>query len=82
VVENSPLKIFNANAASFFDSVTMARGLITALWRTITPTCINGSVDHKDTDYEKARLLADFITEAAMIEMRLYPVSAKYHNES
>lgn len=79
VVENSPLKIFNANAASFFDSVTHGAAGYNGIMANYHPDLYKWAVDHKDTDYEKARLLADFITEAAMIEMRLYPVSAKYH---
>ncbi len=43
------------------------------------PDLYKWAYDHKDSDPEKAQLVAHFLTTAAMIEMRAYPVSAKYH---
>lgn len=44
------------------------------------PELYKWSYDHKDSDPEKAKLVSDFLTLAAMIEMRISPVSAKYYH--
>ena len=78
-VEGTPLKIFNANAQSWFDSVCHGAAGYSGVMANFHPDLYKWCFDHKDTDYDKARLVADFLTAAAMIEMRIYPCNAKYH---
>ena len=78
-VEGTPLKIFNANAQSWYDSYCHGSAGYNALWPTSTRISISGPMTTRDSDPEKAQLVAHFLTTAAMIEMRAYPVSAKYH---
>ena len=78
-VEGTPLKIFNANAQSWFDSYCHGSAGYNGVMANFHPDLYKWAYDHKDSDPEKARLVADFLTTAAMIEMRAYPVSAKYH---
>lgn len=78
-VEGTPLKIFNANAQSWFDSVCHGAAGYSGVMANFHPDLYKWCFDHKDTDYDKARLVADFLTTAAMIEMRIYPCNAKYH---
>ena len=78
-VEGTPLKIFNANAQSWFDSYCHGSAGYNGVMANFHPDLYKWCFDHKDTDYEKARLVADFLTAAAMIEMRIYPCSAKYY---
>lgn len=78
-VAGTPLKIFNANAQSWFDSCVHGAAGYSGVMANFHPDLYKWAFDHKDTDYEKARLVADFLTTAAMIEMRVYPCSAKYY---
>ena len=78
-VEGTPLKIFNANAASWYDSYCHGSAGYNGVMANFHPDLYKWAYDHKDSDPERAKLVSDFLTTAAMIEMRCYPVSAKYH---
>ncbi len=78
-VEGTPLKIFNANAASFYDSFLHGGAGYNGIMANYHPELYRWALEHSQTDPEKAQLMADLLCELAMIEMRLYPVSAKYH---
>ena len=78
-VEGTPLKIFNANAQSWFDSYQHGSAGYNGVMANFHPDLYKWCFDHKDDQPEKARLVADFLTAAAMIEMRIYPCNAKYH---
>lgn len=73
------LKLFNANAATFYDSVVHGGAGYNGIMANYHPELYKWVIDHLESRPEEAKLLADFLTEAAMIELRLYPVSAKYH---
>ncbi len=79
-VDGTPLKIFNANAQSWFDSYCHGSAGYNGVMANFHPDLYKWAFDHKDSDPEKARLVAHFLTAAAMIEMRVYPVSAKYYH--
>jgi 4-hydroxy-tetrahydrodipicolinate synthase len=76
-VDGTPLKIFNANAQSWFDGIQHGTAGYSGVMANFHPELYKWAFDHKDSDPEKARLLAHYLTEAAMIEMRCYPCSAK-----
>ncbi len=78
-VEGTPLKIFNANAQSWYDSYCHGSAGYNGVMANFHPDLYKWAFDHKDSDPEKARLVAHFLTAAAMIEMRAYPCSAKYY---
>ena len=78
-VQGSPLKIFNANAASFYDSLVHGAAGYNGVMANYHPDLYKWVVANYKSQPQKAKILADFLTAAAMIEMRLYPVSAKYH---
>ena len=78
-VEGTPLRIFNANAASFYDSFVHGGAGYNGIMANYHPELYKFVVDNVKTRAEEAKLMADLLTELAMIEMRLYPVSAKYH---
>ena len=79
-VEGTPLKIFNANAASWFDSTVHGGAGYNGVMANFHPDLYKWAYDHLEDQTEKARLVADFLTLAAALEMRLYPVSAKYYH--
>ena len=78
-VSDTPLKIFNANAASFYDSYLHGSAGYNGIMANYHPELYRWTLDHSKSEPEKAQLMADLLCELAMIEMRLYPVSAKYH---
>ncbi|MEA5135145.1 MAG: dihydrodipicolinate synthase family protein [Candidatus Fimivivens sp.] len=80
-VEGTPLKLFNANAASFYDSFMNGAAGYNGIMANYHPQLYKFVVDnaHNPEKAHEAKLMADLLTEFAMIEMRLYPVSAKYH---
>lgn len=78
-VEGTPLKIFNANAQSWLDSYRHGSAGYNGVMANFHPDLYKWCIDHNESEPEKVRLVADFLTTAAMIEMRIYPVSAKYH---
>lgn len=78
-VEGTPLKIFNANAASWYDSYCHGSAGYNGVMANFHPDLYKWAYDHKDDQPERAQKVADWLTMAAMIEMRVYPVSAKYH---
>lgn len=78
-VEGTPLKLFNANAASFYDSLCHGAAGYNGIMANFHPELYRYVVDHNESEPEKAALMAHLLTELAMVEMRLYPVSAKYH---
>lgn len=80
-VEGTPLKIFNANAMSWYDSYCHGSAGYNGVMANFHPDLYKWCIDHKDDQPEKARMVADFLTLAAMIEMRVYPCNAKYYQQ-
>lgn len=79
-VEDSNLKIFNANAASWFDSLCHGGAGYNGIMANFHPDLYRWCYDHKDSDPVRAKKVSDWLTIAAMTELRLYPVSAKYYH--
>lgn len=80
-VEGTPLKIFNANAASWLDSCCHGGAGYNGIMANFHPDIYKWVYDHREARPEEARLAADWLTMAAMIELRIYPVSAKLHQQ-
>lgn len=78
-VRSTGLQLFNANAASFFASCLDGAAGYSGVMANFHAELYRWALDHRADEPEKAKLLSDFLTQFAMIEMRLYPVSAKYH---
>lgn len=77
--EGTPLKLFNANAATLYDSLCHGAAGYSGIMANYHPELYCWLISHMESEKETAKLLADVLTLAAMIEMRIYPVSAKYH---
>ena len=80
-VEGTPLKIFNANAQSWYDSVLHGAAGYCGVMANFHPEIYKWVYDHKDSDPERAQLAAHFLTMAGMIEMRIYPCNCKFHQQ-
>ncbi len=78
-IEGTDLKLLNANAASYYDSFLHGSAGYNGIMANYHPELYKWTLDHAQSDPEKAQLLSDLLCQLAMIEMRLYPVSAKYH---
>ena len=79
ICKGSHLKLFNANAQTLLETVRAGVYGYCGVMANFHPDLYKWAYDHKDSDPEKAQLVAHFLTTAAMIEMRIYPVSAKYY---
>lgn len=77
--QGTPMKLFNANAATLYDSLMHGAAGYSGIMANYHPELYAWMISHLRSDPETAKLLADVLTVAAMIEMRVYPVSAKYH---
>ncbi len=77
--KGTPLKLFNANAATLYDSLIHGASGYSGIMANFHPELYSWMIKHLESDRDKAKLLADVLAVAAMIEMRIYPVSAKYH---
>lgn len=77
--KGTPLKLFNANAATFYDSFIHGAAGYSGIMANYHPELYKWLITHVESEPETAKYLADMLTTAAMIEMRIYPVSAKYH---
>lgn len=80
-VEGTPLRIFNANAATCWDSICHGAAGYNGVMANYHPQLYKWVIDHRISDPARAELLAQQLTLMAMLEMRLYPVSAKYHHQ-
>ncbi|WP_293007845.1 MULTISPECIES: dihydrodipicolinate synthase family protein [unclassified Oscillibacter] len=80
-VEGTSLKIFNANAQSWYDSVLHGAQGYCGVMANFHPELYKWVYDHKDSDPERAQMAAHFLTMAGMIEMRIYPCNCKYHQK-
>ena len=78
-VEGTSLKIFNANAASWYDSYCHGSAGYNGVMANFHPDIYKWVYDHKDSEPERSARVNDWLVMAAMIEMRAYPVSAKFH---
>ena len=80
-VEGTPLKLFNANAATFYDSYIHGAAGYNGIMANYHPQLYKFVTDNAFNveKAEEAKLVAHMLTQFAMIEMRIYPVSAKYH---
>lgn len=80
-VAGSSLQIFNANAATCFDSVTHGAAGYNGVMANYHPELYKWILDHKDDQPERAKEVANLLTAFGMLEMRVYPVSAKYYHQ-
>lgn len=78
-IRGTSLKLFNANAATLYSSLQNGCAGYNGVMANFHPELYKWVVDNIAEKPREAHELADFLTLAAMIEMRVYPVNAKYH---
>ena len=79
--KGTPMKLFNANCQSWYDSYCHGAGGYSGIMANFHPDIYKYCVTHKDTHPEKVQHANDFLTLAGMIERTCYPVSCKYYHQ-
>ena len=77
-IEESHLKLFNANSSTLLETLEMGCSGFSGVMANFHTDLYVWLCENYDKDPEKARILADFLTTASMIERQVYPVNAKY----
>ena len=77
----TPLKIYNANCQSWYDTFCYGAAGYSGVMANFHPDLYKYCVTHKDSNPEKAKLVADFLCAFGMIERTCYPVSCKYYHQ-
>ena len=77
-IEGSHLKLFNANSSTLLETLEMGCSGFSGVMANFHTDLYVWLCENYDKDPEKARILADFLTTASMIERQVYPVNAKY----
>ena len=79
LVKGTKLALFNANTATLLDSWIAGYHGYNGVMANFHIDIYKWMFDHFRTEPDLARKVMDFLTVAAMTEVRAYPVSAKYH---
>lgn len=77
-IEGSHLKLFNANSSTLLETLEMGCSGFSGVMANFHTDLYVWLCENYDKEPEKARILADFLTTASLIERQVYPVNAKY----
>lgn len=77
-IEGSHLKLFNANSSTLLETLEMGCSGFSGVMANFHTDLYVWLCENYDKEPEKARILADFLTMASLIERQVYPVNAKY----
>lgn len=78
VLQETPLKLFNANTSTLLESLEMGAAGFSGVMANFHPDLYVWLYENYRQEPEKARLVADFLTVASLVERQVYPVNAKY----
>ena len=79
IAENTPMRLYNANAASYLASLRYGFKGFCGIMANYHPEIYAWLAEHYADDSEKAEIVQSFLTVASFGEGRVSPVSAKYH---
>lgn len=77
-IEGSHLKLFNANSSTLLETLEMGCSGFSGVMANFHTDLYVWLCENYDKEPGKARILADFLTTASLIERQVYPVNAKY----
>lgn len=80
-IKGSRLKLFNANSSTLIETLHMGGSGYSGVMANFHADLYVWLCKNYETWPEEARLVADFLTTASMIEKQVYPVNAKYCQE-
>ena len=78
-VEGTPLKIFNANAATLLESLKMGAAGYSGVMANFHAGIYTWLCDNFRSEPEKAEAVQDLLGAASVVECQVYPTNAKYH---
>ena len=78
-VKGTPLKIFNANAATLLESLKMGCAGYSGVMANFHPDLYVWLCKNFDKEPERAQEMINFLGAASTIECQVYPVNSKYH---
>lgn len=77
-IKGSHLQLFNANTSTLLETLQLGGGGFSGVMANFHPDLYTWLCSNFDSETEKARQTADFLTVASLIERQVYPVNAKY----
>lgn len=80
-IKGSRIKLFNANSATLKESLELGASGYSGIMANFHPELYSWLVDNYEKEPVKSGKLSDFLAIASMIECRVYPVNAKYHQK-
>ena len=80
-VDGTPLKVFNANAATLLESLRMGAAGYSGIMANFHADLYSWLCANFEKEPKKAEILQDLLGFASTIECQMYPVNAKYHME-
>lgn len=80
-VNGTPLKIFNANAATLLESLRMGVSGYSGVMASFHGDIYSWLCSNFQKDPKRAEVVQDLLGFASTIECQMYPVNAKYHME-
>lgn len=81
-IKGSTLKLFNANTSTLLESLSLGAGGFSGVMANFHADLYVWLINNFAKEPEKARKVADFLTVASLIERQVYPVNAKYYQQS
>lgn len=78
-VEKTGMKIFNANAATLYETLKLGCSGYSGVMANFHPEIYSWLCKNYKEKPETAMLVSDFVGFFSVIELQLYPVNAKYH---
>ena len=81
-IKDSQLKLFNANSSTLLETLNIGGNGFSGVMANFHVDLYVWLCENYRKYPEKARILADFLTTASMIERQVYPVNAKYYQKS
>lgn len=78
-VKGSDLMIFNANAATFLESMKMGCSGYSGVMANFHPELYSELIACIDTNPERAQMLQDIVGFFSVVECQTYPINAKYY---
>lgn len=82
VIEGSNIKLYNANTSTLLETLNLGAAGYSGVMANFHPELYVKLCEIFKDQPEEARITADFLTVASFIERQVYPVNAKYYQQS
>ena len=79
IIKGSRMKLYNANTATLLESLRKGAAGYSGVMANFHPELYVWLSDHWDSEQEKSEILQGILTMSSFIELKNYPLSAKYY---